>query len=68
MDCSHALHFYESCATKIFDKFRQVLRFLVDYYGLRWEDEMVLHSETKRMIATTIFEDNAIVYVKGREK
>ena len=35
---------------------------------LRWEDGMVPYNEAKRLITAAVFEDDAIVYVKGREK
>ena len=38
------------------------------HHGLRWEDEMVPYNEAKRLITAAVFEDDAIVYVKGREK
>ena len=31
-------------------------------------DGMVPYSEAKRLITAAVFEDNAVVYVKGREK
>ncbi|KYN21927.1 hypothetical protein ALC57_05693, partial [Trachymyrmex cornetzi] len=36
--------------------------------GLRWEDGMIPYNETKRLITAAVFEDHAVVYVKGREK
>ena len=44
---------------EIFDNIRQVLRFLVECFP---------YNEAKRLITTAVFEDDAIVYVKGREK
>jgi len=38
------------------------------HHGLRWEDGMIPYNEAKRLITTAVFEDDAIVYVKGREK
>ncbi|XP_011060258.1 PREDICTED: uncharacterized protein LOC105149506 [Acromyrmex echinatior] len=38
------------------------------HHGLRWEDEMVPYNEAKRLITAAVFEDDAIVYVKGCEK
>ncbi|KYN36143.1 hypothetical protein ALC56_09518 [Trachymyrmex septentrionalis] len=38
------------------------------YYGLRWEDGMVPYSDAKHLITVAVFEDDAIVYVKGRKK
>ena len=38
------------------------------HHGLRWEDGMVPYSDSKRLITAAVFEDDAIVYVKGREK
>ena len=35
------------------------------HYGLRWKDGMVSCKETKRLITATVFEDDAIVYVKN---
>ncbi|KYQ48812.1 hypothetical protein ALC60_12135 [Trachymyrmex zeteki] len=48
---------------------RSFASWLIAYHhGLRWEDRMVPYSEAKRLITTAIFEDNAVVHVKGREK
>ncbi|KYN15777.1 hypothetical protein ALC57_11983, partial [Trachymyrmex cornetzi] len=38
------------------------------HHGLGWEDGMVPYSEAKRLITAAVFEDDAIVYVKGRKK
>ena len=38
------------------------------HHGLRWEDGMIPYNEAKRLITVAVFEDDAIVYVKGREK
>ncbi|KYQ58434.1 hypothetical protein ALC60_02574 [Trachymyrmex zeteki] len=38
------------------------------HHGLRWEDEMIPYSEAERLITMAIFEDDAVIYVKGREK
>ncbi|KYN14519.1 hypothetical protein ALC57_13273 [Trachymyrmex cornetzi] len=39
------------------------------HHGLRWEDGMIPYSEAKSLITAAVFEDDdAIVYVKGREK
>jgi len=48
---------------EIFDKIRQVLRFLLIayYHGLQWKDGMVPYNEAKRLITTAVFEDNAVV-------
>ncbi|KYN45275.1 hypothetical protein ALC56_00281 [Trachymyrmex septentrionalis] len=35
------------------------------HYGLRWENEMVPYSEAKCLIMAAVFEDDAIVYIKG---
>jgi len=64
---SHTLHFYEF-PWKFF-KIRQILRFLVECLSsLRWEDGMISHNEAKRLTTTAVFEHDAIMYVKGREK
>jgi len=45
------------------------LRFLIHYQlELQWKDRMVPYNEAKCLITTVVFEDNAIVYVKRREK
>ena len=36
--------------------------------GLRWEDGIVPYNETERLITTSVFEHDAIVYVKGYKK
>jgi len=36
--------------------------------GLQWEDGIVPYNETKRLITTAVFEDNAVVYIKKCEK
>ncbi|KYN36167.1 hypothetical protein ALC56_09480 [Trachymyrmex septentrionalis] len=46
---------------------RSCASWLSVYHGLRWEDGMI-YNEAKRLITTAVFEDDAIVYVKGREK
>ena len=55
---------------EIFDKIRQVLRFLVEClsHGLQWEDGMVPYNEAKCLITRAVFKHDVIVYVKGHEK
>ena len=38
------------------------------HYGLRWENEMVPYSEAKCLIMAAVFEDDAIVYIKGERE
>ena len=38
------------------------------HHGLQWEDGTIPYNEAKRLITAAVFEDDAIVYVKGREK
>jgi len=54
---------------EIFDKIRQVLRFLVECLSL-WiaVGGMVPYNEAKRLITTAVFEHDVIVYVKRHEK
>jgi len=40
----------------------------VYHHWLRWEDNMVPYNEAKRLIMADLFENDAIVYVKGCEK
>jgi len=55
--CSHALRFYESCAMEIFDKIRQVLRFLVECLSPRIAmDGMVPHNEAKCLIMIAVID------------
>ncbi|KYN19888.1 hypothetical protein ALC57_07772 [Trachymyrmex cornetzi] len=48
---------------------RSCASWLIAYHhGLRWEDGRIPYSEAKRLITAAVFEDDAIVYVKGLEK
>ncbi|KYM83279.1 hypothetical protein ALC53_06242 [Atta colombica] len=58
-------HYIFTSPVEIFNKIRQILRFLVEcHHALRWEDGKVPYNETKGLITPTIFEHDAIVYVK----
>ena len=48
---------------------RSCASWLIAYHhGLQWEDGTIPYNEAKRLITMAVFEDDAVVYVKGREK
>ncbi|EGI64142.1 hypothetical protein G5I_07450 [Acromyrmex echinatior] len=38
------------------------------HHGLQWKDGTIPYNEAKRLITMAVFEDDVVVYVKGRKK